>query len=1289
MRGRLNRRAMQVPRAPATLTIKAIIIGVIFATTCTTTTKAANTCTPDNGGCCLATLRDGDVTDAELLPFHEQADGEPGVIVDDLTTGIDYELFFTLTMKNQFDENNAAIDKLLGVPLNALLENTANSFAKQPAVMGLAMITEEENGRWQQKRDWVPPADKDDIPEGKCLDPSGATSAERTTSCPIQGVQNMPYLFVHSKRGVVLAVNDHDGSAYMPGHNANTRVGQGWRHTKNKVGYSKDNNGGALLGTDKYPSVTHIVDAADNNFIVVKTPVPPGYLYDTNTLAGETYQDALLGTHDIRLVVSGSRTAIFIGTELMHESYTLDTKDVRPVYTNMRVKMGSAAIDHQKNKNLIKPQINPPSGTKIKNVRYYRRNSNWNKAYACKAEKTCLELKEGSAVADHWHFNYVAGVCGISKLGAGAATCNTETDRWFEAEATCTAMGARLCTEAEVKKSALVPRASYAHKYVLIKDTATCQDEGLEYIESKVDCEEAASAEHLDQFDKEAATVNGISVPYGCYYRAQFLSYNRGSAKSTTKDGYYGICKNPAFADNSNQAVEVYADGTKDTGFCENVAETQPIWVADPCDTGNGNGLGHKVLVSTGKGYATAGCIDEMIQLQDSPKDGDGNRIKPAVRCCASGTGEPPATATTTTATATTATTTSSTSTSTLTSTTHTSTTSTVTTTTITTVTVTTTTTTTTTTTSTTVTTSTTTTSMTTTTITTTSTATTTTTTTTTYTTTTTTTTTATTTTTTTATTTTTTLNAEQLKENGATIKELLDGGMDVAELVDKGFLHLELVQDLDANITVADLEDAGVPAADITALRSRLADLEKGSNLGIIIGAVVAVVVIVGIILFCVCRSKESGSGSAIPSSKELGGQTTRRDRAAAAKRGAGNAPAVAPRSALSRLPDDGRGGLMPPTLIQGEHKKTGKMEVARLSLNAFNALPTNHAAIEDLPPAIAKNLKAFNRYKNILPNVHSRVNLEQIGSDTTSRFINANFVADAGNNPKAYIAAQGPKPETVVAFWRMIWQENVRALVMVTGLMEGEKQKCARYWPEKVYDAAANAGTVKYGDVRVRVIAGIRKEGYKVAILNVYRNDEPVREIRHYWFDTWPDYGVPDDTAVVPRMLKDVSEFSTASDQPWVVHCSAGIGRTGTFIGIDIGMAVLEASRRVDTVSIVEYMRRDRGGMVQTPEQCEFVNESLQTYAEERNQSMAASEFEATNEVLYGNVKVLMRDEGSAEASTDEPATHLYGNTIDDDPANHVYGTVDDGAQPEDRPFQPKMRMRSNSILSQISDV
>ena len=516
---------------------------------------------------------------------------------------------------------------------------------------------------------------------------------------------------------------------------------------------------------------------------------------------------------------------------------------------------------------------------------------------------------------------------------------------------------------------------------------------------------------------------------------------------------------------------------------------------------------------------------------------------------------------------------------------------------------------------------------------------------------------------------------------------------MALDELIDRGYTHLELVQAPGANITVSDLEEAGVSADDIGTLRSTLADLEEGSSLGVIIGVVVGVLVVAGIVVFCMCRSKD---GSNTPSSSA----GARRGRANKGNKREGDlemqrtdsAPAVAPRSLLSRLPDTGRGGLLSPELVQGEHKKTGKMEVAPLSHNAFNALPTNHAAISDLPPAIAKNLKAFNRYKNILPNVHSRVNLEQIGADTTTRFINANFIANAENNAKAYIAAQGPKPETVVAFWRMIWQENARAIVMVTGLMEGTKQKCARYWPEKVFDAATNVGTVSYGDVRVQVVSGIRKEGYKVAIFNAYCGDEPVREIRHYWFDTWPDYGVPADTAVVPRMLKDVSEFSKEPGHPWVVHCSAGIGRTGTFIGIDIGMAVLEASRRVDTVSIVEYMRRDRGGMVQTPEQCDFVNQSLVSFANDKNQAMAASEFDVTNEVLYGNVKVLLRDDEGPDASTDDPATHVYGNTVDD-PANHLYGTVGDGSDDYEEPDrvlqQPRMRMRSNSIISQVSDV
>lgn len=359
---------------------------------------------------------------------------------------------------------------------------------------------------------------------------------------------------------------------------------------------------------------------------------------------------------------------------------------------------------------------------------------------------------------------------------------------------------------------------------------------------------------------------------------------------------------------------------------------------------------------------------------------------------------------------------------------------------------------------------------------------------------------------------------------------------------------------------------------------------------------------------------------------------------------------PELKPRTARA-LSTTHEVGLVSLELLNGQQKPSGLMDVAALDLEAYADLGTNHAGLSDLPPKIAANLKAFNRYKNILPNTHTRVNLEQIGKDSTTTFINANFVANARNNPKAYIAAQGPKPETVIAFWRMIWQENVRAIVMVTGLMEGTKQKCARYWPAELYNQDIDAGAVRYGGVEVRVLTGTKADGYKTATLEVICNGES-RQCKHFWFDTWPDYGVPDDPAVVPRMLKDVRSFSSSVEEPWIVHCSAGIGRTGTFIGIDIGMDVLEASRKVSTVALVEYMRRDRGGMVQTPDQCDFINEALIEYAAGRNENIELEESDGFNEVaevLYGNVRVVRG------TTTSSP-----GGGDDDDAGSIDYGGV-----------------------------
>jgi protein tyrosine phosphatase len=222
-------------------------------------------------------------------------------------------------------------------------------------------------------------------------------------------------------------------------------------------------------------------------------------------------------------------------------------------------------------------------------------------------------------------------------------------------------------------------------------------------------------------------------------------------------------------------------------------------------------------------------------------------------------------------------------------------------------------------------------------------------------------------------------------------------------------------------------------------------------------------------------------------------------------------------------------------PSLILGEKKATGVMKVADIDLDDFAGIDTNHADMDALPPAIAKRMKDFNRYKNILPNVHSRVNLEQIGGDTTTSYINANFIANARNDPKAYIAAQGPKPETVVAFWRMIWQEDVRAIVMVTGLMEGHKEKCARYWPSHLYSAADDSGGVQYGDVEVRVVGGKNSSGYKTATLNIVVGNEPVREVKHFWFDTW---------SVNEYWLASANPFSLEACLEEHTFCSRALG-------------------------------------------------------------------------------------------------------------------------------------------------
>ncbi|XP_052059403.1 receptor-type tyrosine-protein phosphatase mu-like isoform X2 [Mytilus californianus] len=227
----------------------------------------------------------------------------------------------------------------------------------------------------------------------------------------------------------------------------------------------------------------------------------------------------------------------------------------------------------------------------------------------------------------------------------------------------------------------------------------------------------------------------------------------------------------------------------------------------------------------------------------------------------------------------------------------------------------------------------------------------------------------------------------------------------------------------------------------------------------------------------------------------------------------------------------------------------------------------------------------KIKNRFLATWPYDHSRIVLT---GDTKSDYINASFI-DSYEKEKAYIASQGPKRNTIRDFWHMIWQEKVNKIVMVTKLEEERRKKCEQYWPQNVNRAMLvdNYKLTMREEIQYTVYV------YRLIILHNKTNQQE-RTVRQFHFTQWPDHGVPDSIKLVKFYRKVRSEKCDKSG-PTVVHCSAGVGRTGTFIAVD---ALYEHGKKVGHVDIMEYvhmMRKDRMNMIQTHEQYEIVFEAL----------------------------------------------------------------------------------------------
>uniref|UniRef100_A0A915C0X9 protein-tyrosine-phosphatase n=1 Tax=Parascaris univalens TaxID=6257 RepID=A0A915C0X9_PARUN len=339
-------------------------------------------------------------------------------------------------------------------------------------------------------------------------------------------------------------------------------------------------------------------------------------------------------------------------------------------------------------------------------------------------------------------------------------------------------------------------------------------------------------------------------------------------------------------------------------------------------------------------------------------------------------------------------------------------------------------------------------------------------------------------------------------------------------------------------------------------------------------------------------------------------------------------------------------------------------------LFISEFEALPHYQKAFESLASERRENSHK-NRYNDIKAFDATRVKLSQIGGDTSSDYINANFIKGYKGR-KTFIATQGPVDASVDDFWRMIWEHNVSVIVMVANLFERSRSQCSKYWPDdapKLYDRleVRPVGSTYYSDYAVRIFEvrrpqkvlangstsgqptvvsyeTINASGFNIdptavtvnisrpssmrasqesilnsGYLNVSKANgdstlgsrmsisvtagrdiesgatSDVRRVTQYHYTSWNDLQAPECTTGLLRFLLKLRKLHDYNNSPVVVHCSAGVGRTGTFIAVDGLLDQCIEEGKADVFGFVSEMRKQRNIMVQNYEQYVFIYKAL----------------------------------------------------------------------------------------------
>eukprot|EP01134_Creolimax_fragrantissima_P007375 CFRG7375T1 len=232
----------------------------------------------------------------------------------------------------------------------------------------------------------------------------------------------------------------------------------------------------------------------------------------------------------------------------------------------------------------------------------------------------------------------------------------------------------------------------------------------------------------------------------------------------------------------------------------------------------------------------------------------------------------------------------------------------------------------------------------------------------------------------------------------------------------------------------------------------------------------------------------------------------------------------------------------------------------------------------------------RSKNRYMDVLPYDSTRVVLKEAEDGD---YINASHITFKDCPKCKYIACQGPTDSTIEHFWLMVWEQKCVTIVMLANEVEASRKKVSRYWPTS--ESTPNT----YGKLSVVHLSETPASANSSHVVRdlelTWLETNEKRRVRQFHYHNWPDFDVPFSAQPLTEFMSEVHAWNDDYCTDIVAHCSAGIGRTGTYICVDYGLQLASQGSTVDVYSIVKDMRQQRPGMIQTPEQYEFCYTAL----------------------------------------------------------------------------------------------